>query len=170
MASVDKVLAAAYSAPQQLADALVGAHGDTAQAAVGAALLMAVTLLLAAAIPRRQTSPTPIMVAFEIVAGLMCLLLSAEGIYGFFYTDTAPLDRDPLGGTTFIGHLLCLTMLGYQLWDLAICLVVPELRTFAMIGHHVCTAYLAFYGLTPFCQGFTIYSFGIVEISNIPLT
>lgn len=61
-------------------------------------------------------------------------------------------------------------MMAYQFWNFVLCLVNADLRDPAMIGHHIVTGTLAYFGLAPYLHYFGLYFFGIAEFTNVPLT
>eukprot|EP00750_Incisomonas_marina_P001916 INCI11806.1.p1 GENE.INCI11806.1~~INCI11806.1.p1 ORF type:complete len:292 (-),score=47.25 INCI11806.1:214-1008(-) len=67
-------------------------------------------------------------------------------------------------------ELLSNVMLIYQLFNLVVTAQVKELQKISMAVHHLVTILLAITSLSPFAIYYGGYFFGVVEISNIPLT
>eukprot|EP00164_Ancoracysta_twista_P002098 GFYU01002773.1.p1 GENE.GFYU01002773.1~~GFYU01002773.1.p1 ORF type:complete len:278 (-),score=66.65 GFYU01002773.1:216-1049(-) len=105
----------------------------------------------------------PTMLCLEIISFTCCWLLVILGVLSYF----EPTLEDPMYGTSPVRHMLSIAMLGYQIYDLAACVIFPELRGAAMIIHHAFTICLAYYGLHPFMQGYAGFFFGCTEISNV---
>jgi hypothetical protein len=51
-----------------------------------------------------------------------------------------------------------------------LCIVVKDLRDVAMIGHHLITGSLAYFGLYPYIHYKALFFFGVAEFTNVPLT
>jgi hypothetical protein len=64
--------------------------------------------------------------------------------------------------------VLAKTMVGFQLYNLAICMWIREYRTSEGLLHHFVTALVTSYSLTPFGQHYVLVM-GIMETSSLPL-
>ena len=95
--------------------------------------------------------------------------LAGAGVYSFFAEPapyTLPLTAE--GGPT--GRILSNIMLVYQLFNVAVTFQVKELRSVAMMMHHVVVILLAVASMRPFALGYAAYFMGVVELSSVALT
>jgi hypothetical protein len=92
--------------------------------------------------------------------------------YGIFLFFTKPGPGQATLLTEYDSDILILSqmMLVYQIYNLMATTKVKELQTIQMIGHHIVVILLAIASFLPFGLGYIPYCFGVVEISNIPLT
>lgn len=90
------------------------------------------------------------MVAFLIVGGYACGLLAMNGVTGFFSDKQKALQANPFyAHSDFYAQHLAAPMFGYQMWNLAICFVLPDLRDPKMWAHHAVTILLAVFSVWP---------------------
>ena len=61
-------------------------------------------------------------------------------------------------------------MLGYQFWNTVLCFIMNDLKDPAMVGHHVFTGTLAYFGLYPYLHLKGLFFFGFAEMTNTVLT
>lgn len=114
--------------------------------------------------------------AFEIMAGLCVLYLAVFGSIAFFDLMPGQFDYGAAksdiyyGRSTFIENHLIAPMISYQFWNFLLCLFNADLFDPAMIGHHLVTGSLAYFGLAPYLHGRASFFFGAAEWSNVPLT
>jgi hypothetical protein len=115
------------------------------------------------------------IMAFEIVAGLCVTYLGVVGTLAMFHLypefDMTELEKNKFyGQAQFVEDHLIMPMLSYQGWNVLLCLVNADLRDPAMIGHHIATFSLAYFGLNPYVHYYALFFFGFAEMTNIPLT
>lgn len=113
--------------------------------------------------------------AFEIVAGICVTYLGIVGTLGLFHLydkfDMTDLENDRFyGRAQFVEDHLIMPMLSYQGWNALLCFFNADLRDPAMIGHHIATFSLAYFGLNPYVHYYALFFFGFAEMTNIPLT
>jgi len=102
-----------------------------------------------------------------LLAGSVALAVLGTKIY-FTQPDASSLSltADPGPDQSLLSHV----MLIYQLFNLVVTWHVKELQSATMALHHLVTVLLAVSSLNPFAIYYGGYFFGVVEISNIPLT
>jgi len=116
----------------------------------------------------------------EIAATVAKHVLSGLGCFCFAITGSVQWANPPPGlsdtmQTRLYGYAgdgqqaLIWAMLGYQLWDLSCCVIVPSLCKLESIGHHSVTAYLAYLCTYPYLHYYAIFFIGFAEISTVPL-
>lgn len=115
------------------------------------------------------------IMAFEIVAGICVTYLGIVGTLATFNLypefNTKDIDNDKFyGRAQFVEDHLIMPMLSYQGWNVLLCLFNADLRDPAMIGHHIATFSLAYFGLNPYVHYYALFFFGFAEMTNIPLT
>ena len=115
------------------------------------------------------------IMAFEIVAGLCVTYLAVVGVIAYFKLcpewDHTSIDNDHFYGySQFVEDHLIAPMISYQGWNALLCLFNADLRDPAMIGHHIATGSLAYFGLHPYVHYYGLFFFGFAELTNIPLT
>ncbi len=106
-----------------------------------------------------------------------CLTLLLE-VFGLVFLGTAQWLRhgNPwdvgLFEEAFDPELVLLSnlMLVYQIFNLVVTIHVEDLRSVALFVHHVAAAMLAVASLGPTCIAYASYFFGVIEVSNVPLT
>jgi hypothetical protein len=113
--------------------------------------------------------------AFEIVAGLCVTYLGIIGTLAIFHLnpdfDMEEIEKDKLyGRAQFVEDHLIMPMLSYQGWNVLLCFFNADLRDPAMIGHHLATFSLAYFGLNPYVHYYGLFFFGFAELTNVPLT
>jgi hypothetical protein len=123
---------------------------------------------------RRGSRGSDIM-AFEIVAGLCVTYLAVVGVISWFKLnpdwDYDEIEADhKYGRSQFVEDHLIAPMIAYQGWNVVLCLLNADLRDPAMIGHHIATGSLAYFGLHPYVHYYALFFFGFSELTNIPLT
>jgi hypothetical protein len=115
------------------------------------------------------------LIAYELVGTLCVIYVTIAGFVGYFdingMMDNKTIwDNKFYGYSTFIQDYLVIPMLCYQTWNLICCIIHNEFRNAPMIGHHVVTGMLAYFGLFPYAQYYALFYFGIAEITSIPLS
>jgi hypothetical protein len=115
------------------------------------------------------------IMAFEIVAGICVTYLGIVGTLGLFHLysefDMTELEANKFyGRAQFVEDHLIMPMISYQGWNVLLCFFNADLRDPAMIGHHLATFSLAYFGLNPYVHYYALFFFGFAEITNIPLT
>ena len=124
---------------------------------------------------RRGSRASDIM-AFEIMAGLCVLYLAVFGCIAFFdllpdhFDYNEAVENVFYGRSTFVENHLIAPMISYQFWNFLLCLFNADLRDLPMIGHHLVTGSLAYFGLHPYLHGRAMFFFGFAEFTNVPLT
>jgi hypothetical protein len=124
----------------------------------------------------RKGSRASDIMAFEIMAGLCVLYLAVLGSIAFFDLMPGQFDyhvaaKDLFyGRSEFVENHLIAPMISYQFWNFLLCLFNADLRDPAMIGHHLVTGSLAYFGLHPYLHGRGMFFFGFAEFTNVPLT
>lgn len=126
--------------------------------------------------PTRKGSRASDIMAFEIVAGLCVTYLAIAGVIGSyglfgFENESVRLSANPFYERShFVEDHLVYPMISYQGWNFLLCLVNADLRDPAMIGHHVVTGTLAYFGLFPYLHYKGLFYMGVAELTNVPLT
>eukprot|EP00045_Choanoeca_perplexa_P007939 m.72834 g.72834 ORF g.72834 m.72834 type:complete len:267 (+) comp14285_c0_seq2:872-1672(+) len=107
------------------------------------------------------------VMAFETIAGVCVTYLTIQGFVGWF-VDPTPIDKlyTPLPRAFEMSEL----MVAYQLYDLITMFIYKDLFTIAMLVHHILAGILALNGLYNFMHGYCYFFFGLIEVTNIPLT
>lgn len=107
----------------------------------------------------RKGSRASDIMAFEIMAGLCVLYLAVMGTIAYFDLVPGKFDYDDAKADIFYGkskfvedHLIA-PMISYQFWNFLLCLFNKDLFDPAMIGHHLVTGSLAYFGLHPYLHG-----------------
>jgi hypothetical protein len=114
------------------------------------------------------------IIAFEIVSGLCVLWCSIAGSLGFFNLFDLVENKDLFlekfsAQSDYVSNNIILPMFCYQVYNIFVCLIHNEMRTFDSIAHHVVTSCLAYFGLYPFAQYYALFYFGIAELTTLPL-
>jgi hypothetical protein len=105
------------------------------------------------------------LLAFQVVATASTTYLAFAGATGFFSAEQTALDEDRFyARSAFFESKIAYPMLAYQFWNAVACICLPDLRSIAMVGHHVVTCGLAALTLAPYLHGFGFFFFGIVEL------
>mmetsp|Transcript_22435 Transcript_22435/g.32719 ORF Transcript_22435/g.32719 Transcript_22435/m.32719 type:complete len:267 (+) Transcript_22435:90-890(+) len=115
------------------------------------------------------------IMAFLIVAGICVTYLGIVGVIAWFELEPSwdydTLKKDNIyGRAQFVEDHLIMPMMSYQGWNLLLCLFNNDLRDPAMIGHHLVTGSLAYFGIHPYVHYYGLFFFGFAELTNIPLT
>jgi hypothetical protein len=116
------------------------------------------------------------MMAFLLVAGICVTYLGIAGCIAWFrffpeYIEYDTMDNNHFyGKSQFVEDHLIAPMLAYQGWNLLLCFLNKDLMDPAMIGHHLVTGSLAYFGLAPYLHYHGLFFFGFAEVTNIPLT
>lgn len=116
------------------------------------------------------------IMAFETTAGFCVTYLAIVGIIGWFrlfpdVLDFSEIDSDYFyGRSRFVEDHMIAPMISYQFFNFLLCWVNADLRDPAMIGHHLVTGSLAYFGLHPYLHAEGLFFFGFAEITNVPLT
>jgi hypothetical protein len=110
--------------------------------------------------------------AYVIISGYVTFFLTAVGVWGWLTEAPAyaSSSEQRLYTATPSAQLLAACTLAYQLWNLGMCVLIPDYRTPALIGHHATTAALSWVALFPYCHYYVLFFGGIGEASTIPLT
>ena len=128
----------------------------------------------------KKGSRTSDVLSFYIV-GLICVIyISIFGIIGWF---EIPLEYNNVVLTTdvypetifsqsqYIENYLIYPMIMFQGWNLILCLFLSELNDMTMLAHHTVVILSCQGSLqSKFMQYYSLYMYGILEISNIFLT
>jgi hypothetical protein len=126
--------------------------------------------------PTRKGTRTSDIMAFEFVAGISVAYLGGAGLIisqGWFGTaaELARLNDDMLHtNSDFVINHLVYPMVTFQLWNVLLCLFTPDLNVPEMLGHHLVTAALGYFGMHPYLHGYGLFFFGVAELTNVPLT
>ena len=115
------------------------------------------------------------MMAFEIVAGIVLAYMGISGTIIWFQLnpnwDVTSINQDKyLGYSKHVEDHLLMPMLTYQAWQTVLCLILPDLTDWSMIGHHVVTSLLAYVCMHPALHYYSCFFFGLAETTNIPLS
>lgn len=57
--------------------------------------------------------------------------------------------------------------MAYELWNTFACLLIPEYRTAAVVGHHATTLYLALLSTAPFLHYYGVFFVGVTAASSV---
>lgn len=111
----------------------------------------------------------------QFFEGLCVTYLAAAGVVGWFGLFGANvraelIDAPFYGKSKFVEDHLIYPMVSYQGWNLLLCFFNADLRDPAMIGHHLVTGSLAYFGLAPYLHYYGLFFFGVAELTNVPLT
>jgi len=111
-------------------------------------------------------------VAKHVVAGMCCVVLTVHGGYLWFNPPPGMQDnyqsRLYMYSSDFTQGMIWF-MMGYQIWDLLVCLAVPALQNPISYTHHSITAFLAWLCTYPYVHYYSLFFIGFGEISTIPL-
>eukprot|EP00049_Salpingoeca_infusionum_P006895 m.112553 g.112553 ORF g.112553 m.112553 type:complete len:282 (-) comp13482_c0_seq1:445-1290(-) len=107
------------------------------------------------------------VLVFELLAGGSCIALAYLGT-SLYFSDVQLEDK--FRGYDERSQTISQVMLGYQVYNLVVCSTVPDFIGFAMLVHHVLTGTLALLGSYAYCHGYCSFFFGLIEITNVPLT
>lgn len=124
----------------------------------------------------RKGGRTSDIMAFEFVALVSVCYLGGAGLaltFGKLGTaaDLALVTADPFyANSKFVEEHLIYPMITFQGWNVVLCLLEKDLNNTAMIGHHLATLSLGYFGLHPYLHGQSLFFFGTAELTNIPLT
>jgi|EP00505_MAST-04D_sp_SCG-Rhode-Island_P003346 hypothetical protein len=118
------------------------------------------------------------MVAYMIVSGTICTYVGVYGTIAFWRLNgnevRAQLEVDEhsafYGRSEYVENYLIYPMLGYQFWNTVLCFIMNDLKDPAMVGHHVFTGTLAYFGLYPYLHLKGLFFFGFAEMTNTVLT
>jgi hypothetical protein len=118
------------------------------------------------------------IMAFEIVAGLCVAYLATAGFIGTFglFGFSNELERLQKASNHFyassqyVEDHLVYPMIAYQAWNFLLSILVSDFRDPAMVGHHLITGSLAYFGLYPYIHFKALFFFGVAEFTNVPLT
>jgi TLC domain len=131
----------------------------------------------------------PDLFAFQIVSGILFLIVGLLGLYGWYVSPTASSfsrtlnapngvnqkeDRSKdsaevrLFGHQKVAQWLTILNCSYQLWDFVVSLFIPEHRTVVMLTHHAAAAVVCLSGIYNFMMGYyAIFFLGLSEVSSI---
>jgi hypothetical protein len=124
----------------------------------------------------------PDLFAFQIVSGIVFLIVSLLGLHAWYhhttttatiavtkkrYSLTTPASR--LYGYQYESQMILVVNLSYQIWDFIISIgVIPEYCTTIMLLHHFVAALVAYYGLYNYMFSYySIFFLGLSEVSSI---
>ncbi len=114
------------------------------------------------------------VLAYEFTSFLAVTYLALAGVVAWFElfgVDISDAKAQPLfGRSDFITDHIISLLAAYQGWNCILCLILRELRTVQMLSHHVFALVLAVCAMDSFLNYWTIYFFGITELSSIPLS
>lgn len=123
--------------------------------------------------PTKKLSRSSDILAYIIVSQLVFIYFVVPGIMAWFNigeVDLGEAKNDRIfGRSEFIEYYILIPMLWYQFWNFVFCCIFAEMRTVGNIIHHLSVFAIACLCLFPFIQYWSIFFFGIVEISSIPL-
>ena len=123
----------------------------------------------------RKGSRSSDIIAIEITSTVCVLWFSVIGSIGYLnlfgYTDGRDLySTDRFYGYSSLAHTHLITpMFVYQIWNLFSCILHNEYRDLPSLGHHLVTAGLAYCGFYPFAHYYSLFYFGIAEVTTVPL-
>jgi TLC domain len=131
----------------------------------------------------------PDLFAFQIVSGILFLIVGSLGLYGWYVPPRAPSfsgtvntqngfnqkeDRSMddseirLFGHQKVAQWLTILNFSYQLWDFVVSLFIPEHRTVIMLTHHAAAAVVCLSGIYNYMMGYyAIFFLGLSEVSSI---
>lgn len=115
------------------------------------------------------------VIAFYIVATFCVTFLGVFGFLMYFQyfpgVDYRELEANQFyGRSNLVEDYLIIPMIVYQYYDALVCLVTNDLRDPTMLMHHIVTGTLGYFCLAPYAHYWAPFFFGMVEITNIPLT
>lgn len=115
------------------------------------------------------------IMAFEIVAGVTLAYMGIAGSIIWFQLNpnwdyTGIVEDKYLGYSKHVEDHLLMPMLTYQAWQTVLCLILPDIRDWSMIGHHTVTSLLAYVCLHPALHYYACFFFGVAETTNLPLS
>jgi hypothetical protein len=116
----------------------------------------------------------PEIVAYNTTVLVFNLLASYLGLKGWLDGSEAKVggsEYERIYGRGENVMFLIYTTAAFELYNTVVCtVVIPENRTAAFVGHHVCTLTLALMGvLRPFVNHYIYFFFGSSMISSAPL-
>lgn len=122
----------------------------------------------------RAGALTSDIMAFELCATISVTYLGVAGLMATFdlfgVEESVALSTDMFyAKSTFVEEHLIYPMITFQGWNTLLCFFSPDLRKPEMIGHHLFTTALGYFGLYPYLHGAGLFFFGVAELSNVPL-
>jgi len=121
----------------------------------------------------KQSLDAGAMTAKHILSGLCNTFYGCTGFVLWFFTTGPRLavshETRAYGYAGDFWQTCLWAMIGYQLWDLAVCLAVPSLRSPASLGHHSLTALLTYLCTYPYIHYYSLFFVGVSEVSTIAL-
>lgn len=112
------------------------------------------------------------VVAYELTSAGACLFLSVYGVqiwFGSLGNVDVTRQEGIYATNDHIITYLIVPMFFYQTWNFIACALISKYRNIPTLGHHIATAGLSWLCLSPLCQYYIAYFFGICEISSVPL-
>ena len=122
----------------------------------------------------------PDLFAFQMVSGLVFLVVSLFGLHAWYHIHRHPqlrggearrttLPASRLYGYRYEAHVILLINLSYQIWDFIISIaVIAEHGTTIMLLHHAVAALVAYCGLYNYMFSYyAIFFLGLSEVSSI---
>ena len=108
--------------------------------------------------------------SYLFISGSIVTICTALAFYKWSDIQSIPA-QDRLYAPINEAQLLGSIMLGYQLYNFAICFILPkDCGQIANYAHHASTAFLAYFVLYPYVNYYAFFFVGIAEATNIPLT
>lgn len=132
-------------------------------------------ILLCLLFKRLPILDKPLGSAHQVVVLLPFCYLAFQGSRLWLFDDgfAAAFADDRVFGFYAPAQSLVLVFFGFQVWDLTVTLVTPELCKPDAIIHHSVSGVLALIGLSAGTSGFLLYYgaffFGFSEVSSVPL-
>ena len=118
----------------------------------------------------RSGSKAADYVSYLLISGSIVIFCSLLALCKWSELQALPLDSR-LYENIPEAQLLASVMLAYQIYNFAVCFVLPEeCGKIEHKLHHATTGLLAYFVLYPYAHYYAVFFVGIAEITNVPLT
>ena len=113
--------------------------------------------------------------AFQIVSGFTFLVIGNWALYDWHLRSAGSLKQSipntamgRLYAHNEVAQWITVINLGYQIWDFAVSLTIPEYCTVVMMSHHTAAAIVAWSGIyNDMLSYYALFFMGITEFSSI---
>lgn len=113
------------------------------------------------------------VMSYELIIGSFLVYLTTRGFLLFFGLQGDVLQlmaKGPQGRSLPVEEHILVPMFVYQVYNLLICLYLKEFSDVPNLVHHSLVIFIAFLGLGPIWQYYSVYFCGCTELSTIFLT
>jgi len=117
-------------------------------------------------------SPLADVIAYNAVALGYAMGCAYIGTVAWFDGSAAAIGgslQERMYGYSRPMELLGIATAAYELFNVGTCIVMPEYRTVAFLGHHATTFILSLMSFHPWLHYYAIFFFGVATVSSVPL-